>query len=420
MLLRQKMSGRSMLKGGDFAPAAKANFRGREMPRFYRMLLSAILLLAAGVQANAAPLPPIRHVFIIMLENESAATTFGRHSPAPYLAHTLPKMGAYLRNYYATGHFSLDNYISLISGQGPNHVTQSDCQTFVDFTPDAKLDADGQAIGEGCVYPAGVKTIADQLSAAGLAWKSYAEDMGNDPARESATCGHPPVGAADPTQKATPKDQYATRHNPFMYFHSIIDTPACSTNAVNLAALETDLKSADTTPNLAFIVPNLCHDGHDGDGTGKRTCVNGEPGGLVSADAFLKQWVPAILASPAFRQDGLLIVTFDEAEIDIHPDAKDHGDASACCGEPHGPNITSDQTVFGVPDQGPGVIGPGGGRIGAVLISRYIPPGRISRTPYNHYSLLRTLEDVFGLPHLGYAARPGLKSLGADVFGRGR
>jgi hypothetical protein len=64
------------------------------------------------------------------------------------------------------------------------------------------------------------------------------------------------------------------------------------------------------------------------------------------------------------------------------------------------------------------VVGPGGGRIGAVLISRFVKPGTVSNVPYNHYSLLRSIEDMFGLDHLGYAGQQGLKPFGADVFTR--
>src|SRR5205085_1812556 len=98
-------------------------------------------------------------------------------------------------------------------------------------------------VGSGCVYPASVKTIANQLAAKGLTWKAYMEDMGNIPARESATCGHPAIGGADSTQRAVVGDQYAARHNPFVYFHAIIDTPACEANVVALPALADDLRS---------------------------------------------------------------------------------------------------------------------------------------------------------------------------------
>jgi hypothetical protein len=72
--------------------------------------------------------------------------------------------------------------------------------------------------------------------------------------------------------------------------------------------------------------------------------------------------------------------------------------------------------VYDSVDKGPGIVGPGGGRIGAVLVSRYIKEGTVSEVPYNHYSLLRSVEDFFGLEHLGYAGRNGLNSFADDVF----
>ncbi len=191
-----------------------------------------------------------------------------------------------------------------------------------------------------------------------------------------------------------------------------------------MAGLASDLRAIGTTPNYAFITPNLCHDGHDGGNGGH--CVDGEPGGMVSADRFLADLVPQILASPAFRRDGLLVVTFDESELDelIDPRtraSKLSGDATPCCDERPGPNIPAYQEgVVGSWEHmnGPGIIGPGGGRIGAVLISPYIRPGTVSTQPYNHYALLRSIEDIFGLRHLGYAGQPGLNGFGADVYTR--
>jgi phosphatidylinositol-3-phosphatase len=282
-----------------------------------------------------------------------------------------------------------------VSGQGSNPQTQADCQVFSEFLA-AGTGADGQALGQGCVYPSSVRTVADQLTERGLTWKGYMEDMGNNPTRESETCGHPPLGAADPTQSAEPGDQYAARHNPFVYFHSIIDSPACAANDVPLSRLPADLGKVRTTANLSFITPNLCHDGHD------EPCVDGEPGGLVSADAWLREWVPRITRSQAFRRDGLLLVTFDEAEA-----SGADADASACCNEAQFPNT---------PNNGGPIQGRGGGRVGAVALSRFIRPGTVSGHPYNHFSTLRTVEGLFGLPLLGYAGSPDPGSLGADVF----
>src|SRR5277367_3983193 len=388
------------------------------------LLLLAVLPVSSATPAPAA-MPRIGHVFILMLENEGYERTFGPQSQATYLNH-LAARGALLMNYYATSHFSLGNYITLISGQAANAATENDCPRFEEFIQTG-MAADGQAIGAGCVYPANIPTVAQQLEAHHLRWKAYMEDMGNAPDRESARCGHPPLGAPDNTQAAQPGDQYATRHNPFMYFHAIIDSPSCAEHVVNMSALELDLKSLAATPNYVFMTPNLCHDGHDG-GKGAR-CVSGEPGGLESADQFLRQVVPRILASPAFRRDGLLIITFDEAELEYDYDSATRavhikgGDAEACCNEQPGPNIPAYQPLRtgGLSRiNGPGLSGPGGGRIGAVLLSPYIRPGTVSKVPYNHYSMLRSVEDIFSLSYLGYADQPDLKPFGPDVFARPR
>jgi hypothetical protein len=387
-----------------------------------RSCVAALLALAQVVAASAggatspagkaperASLPPIHHVFIVVLENQAYESSFGAASPAAYLK-SLRLQGASVPNYYGISHFSLGNYVAMISGQAPNPETNYDCEVFSEFASTGTT-ADGQEIGKGCVYPAHVRTLANQLEDAHLTWKAYLEDMGNDPAREGATCAHPPLGMPDNTQAATVRDQYATRHNPFVYFHAIIDTPACARQVVNLRELAGDLRSAATTPNLVFIVPNLCHDGHDGGGSSH--CVNGEPGGLVSADAFLRQLVPQITAAPAFRHDGLLMITFDEADMA-------DGAAAACCNEQPGPNIAAYDPSPGYKSptgmNGPGLVGPGGGRIGAVMLSPFIRPGTVTTTAYNHYALLRSVEDLFRLGHLGYAAQEGLQGFGADIY----
>src|SRR3954447_6355174 len=316
--------------------------------------LAVLMLLAAaalGVPAlaGAATATP-GHVFVIVLENENAATTFGPSSPAPYLATDLRKRGAFLPNYYGTAHNSLANYIAMISGQAPTTQTQADCPEFVDVAP-ALPAPDGQVVGQGCVYPASVPTVADQLQAAGRTWKGYMQDMGSDPVRDNGTvCAHPALATPDRTQQASPDDQYATRHNPFVYFHSIIDRPTCTQRDVPLDRLTGDLRSARRTPNLSIIVPGLCHDAHDA------TCADGGPGGLPAADQFLQTWVPRITSSSAYRRDGLLVVAFDEAE----------DDSRAGCGEQPGPSTPAPGGQEG---------GPGGGRTGAVLLSPSIAPG---------------------------------------------
>ncbi|MGH3510637.1 MAG: alkaline phosphatase family protein [Nocardioidaceae bacterium] len=336
---------------------------------------------AAGPAVVAAAHPTVRHVFVINLENKGYAATFGSGSKAPYLAKTLAGKGQLLTEYHGIAHHSLPNYIAQISGQGPDAATQGDCPVFSRFHR-TRTVAPQQAVGHGCVYPASVRTLAGQLRAKGFTWRGYMEDMGRG-------CRHPRLGHRDTTQRAQRGDQYALRHNPFLYFRSVIDHPGkCRARDVALSHLGTDLKRVSTTRNLSYITPNLCNDGHD------NPCVTGRTGGLVAANAWLKRWVPRILASPAFRRNGLLVVTFDEA---------DTGDATACCGESSSPNAPH-----------PGLTGPGGGRVGAVLISPFITPATRNATPYNHYSLLRSVEDLFGLGHLGYAATTA--GFGADVW----
>ena len=111
------------------------------------------------------------------------------------------------------------------------------------------------------------------------------------------------------------------------------------------------------------------------------------------------------MASPAYRQGGLIFITFDESGDDTN--------AKACCGEkdslgytdPSHPNVNE-----------PGLYGPGGGRVGAVALSPFIKPGTRTGVDYNHYSLLKTVEKIFGLPLLGDAKQPQVRAFGSDIF----
>jgi len=396
----------------------------------------------------------VKHVFIIVLENKSFRETFETGIQDPYLQKTLVPMGATLAQYYGVGHLSLENYISVISGQAPTQDTANDCLasgtgSTGNYTDVQQIGiaSNGQVVAKGgCVYPRQVQTLADQLQAAGLTWKAYMEDMGNDPSRESATCGHPSVGMgtdntneAEAPSAAVPQgDAYATRHNPFMYFHSIIDSPSCQKLVVNLNYLRNDLAREADTPNLVFITPNLCHDAHDGLGTGapNTTCASGEPGGLTSADEFLRNWVPRILNSDAFRKDGLLIITFDESDYTLTESRNTHSGqvtmtvtfpGRGCCNQQPGPNLSPSKfRVVSLTDtpalvQNIVINGYGGDRTGALILSPFVRPGSKSNVSYNHYSLLRSLEDIFGLKeHLGYAADDPSIGYRLDTIGNDR
>lgn len=369
-----------------------------------RCLLALIVpllgLAHVGAARAAQPrLPPIHHVFLIVLGQRSADSGFGAGSADTYLATALPAQGALLENYYAIGHWGLDNYIALVSGQGPNAATQRDCMQVIDFRlRQPKLDSHGQAVGFGCVYPALVKTLPDQLEKAGLTWKGYMDDFDIDPQRDQpVTCSVDKIGKQDLTRIPAGGDSYAAIQNPFVYFHGIIDRPLdCNSHIVALAALKADLRSIATTPNYSFISPGICDEGWD-TYCGTR---QGPPGPFIAA--FLQEWVPLITGSAAFRKDGLLIVTFAQS------DGRTPQDYEACCGE---------IPMSADPDEA-GFRGPGGGKVGAVALSPFIRPGTVSAVPYNHYSLLRTVEDIFGLGHLGFAAQTGLEPLDSDVFSR--
>jgi len=401
----------------------RTTFRHRAAARLLGLAAVLAACLTAGAAAGASTAlaytpPPVKHVWLIDMENESFGYTFGAsgHRFAPYLTKTLVSEGAMLPNYYGIGHDSLDNYIAEISGQSGNYELNEDCGTFSPFVQFGGENFDkftplGQLSGEGCVFPSYVNTIAGQLSAKGLSWREYAQDMGNNPHRDGTVmtkdgpaCGHPKLGGTDFTDSTGPKnDSYATRHNPFMYFESIISPRGyCDSHVVSLSPLAGDLRSEGSTPNYSFVTPNTCLDGHDWP-----KCQDGTPGRLPRVDQFLKEWVPRILASPAYKRDGMILITFDESG--------DDSDAGACCGEvdglgfddPSHPNMNE-----------VGLYGPGGGRVGAVVLSRFVRPGTVSNHAYNHYSQLRTVEDIFGLAHLGDAQQPQVDSFGSDVFTR--
>jgi phosphatidylinositol-3-phosphatase len=351
---------------------------------------------AAGSPSIARPprpsyVPPIRHVFVINIENKGYDETWGDGSAAPYLAGHLRHMGVLLNSYYGTAHESLPNYIAQISGQAPNAQTQADCQVYSRFVQTGE-QAPGQAVGTGCVYPVGVHSLPRQMSTAKLRWRGYMQQM-------DQPCVHPTLGKPDPTQHATPGHNYAVRHDPFMYFESLTRNPTyCQRHVRPLNDLVKTLRHPRHTPNLVYITPDLCRDGHDA------TCANGQKGGLVQVNGFLKTWAPRILASQAFQRNGMLVITADESDGPAE-------DSTACCDEAPGPNL-----LLGT---GPGITGPGGGRVGALVISHFTKPNTWSTTPYNHYSLLGSLEEIFRLPKIGMAAQAGLPVFGLDVYNNG-
>lgn len=304
----------------------------------------------------------IKHIWMIVLENKSYDATFTGLNNNSYLWQTLPSQGALLQNYYGTGHSSQDNYIALNSGQAPQTDTQDDCDNYDAFS--GSVDSSGslatnpnygqiasaagpnaQPNANGCVYPSSVQTIFNQLDANHTSWKLYAQDLGNpDTNSGSHDAGNQYCGADDPAVgptgatdsqyaihgSANATDQYVAYHNPLPFFESMLQSGDCNSpqHLANLfdpsAGLYHDLQHESTTPAFTEIIPNDCSDGHDAvckgnnlsGGWSNATTPNAPvnyTGGLYSTDLFLEHVIPEIEASPAFRDGGLIDLTFDEA-----------------------------------------------------------------------------------------------------------
>ena len=186
------------------------------------------------ITSTGTPVGGVKHVWLIILENKSYDETFTGLNQNSYLWQTLPQQGALLTNYYGTGHFSMDNYISLVSGQSPSYGVQDDCSTTANMTntnsgiitngtvgtatdtdhttdgsgtntntPNATASNNGNygqllvhggvdaALGNnGCVYPTDVATLFNQYNAAGVSWKAYAQDLGGAQPVGSTTLRH--------------------------------------------------------------------------------------------------------------------------------------------------------------------------------------------------------------------------------------
>jgi len=349
-------------------------------------------------------LPDVRHVFVIMLGENGFEEAFGDAAPAPYLADELASEGELLPNYYAVSGGSLANQIALLSGQGPTPETVANCPTYAELSP-GTVSVEGQAEGSGCVYPPETPTLPGQLAGAGKTWRAYVEDIGNGVAAgQAASCRHPALGEADPSPLPLAGDAYVTWRNPFVYFRSLTDSPECAENDVGLDRLAADLKSAKKTPTLSYIAPNACHDG------GEAPCLPDQPAGPLEAEAFLRDVVPMIQKSKAYADGGLIAITSTQA-----PQTGPHADSSSCCVSPAYPNLPA--PVEEAPASGPVKASGGGGRVGMLLISPFVEAGSVNEATYaNHYSLLLTIEELFGLEKLGYANELALTAFDSSVF----
>jgi hypothetical protein len=123
--------------------------------------------------AAVAVLRTIRHGWVIDLENQGYAQTFGNPSADPNLARTLPRLGALLESYYAIGHSSAANQVAQVSGQAPDLGTHADCPLWTPFPGDVVAGPYHQVLGEGCVYPAPCRRWATSCRVPGWAGRPY-------------------------------------------------------------------------------------------------------------------------------------------------------------------------------------------------------------------------------------------------------
>jgi hypothetical protein len=294
------------------------------------LLLSALFLLgcqsgdAAGPAAPSVKASKRSHVFVIVMENKEHDDVIGSPS-APYVT-SLARRYASAERLYGVTHPSLPNYFALTAGT--TFGVHSDCT--------------------GCQQSG--RSVADQFEAARVSWRAY---MGGMP-RACFT------GAFS--------GQYAKKHNPFMYYRSVVgNRKRCASRVVPEGRLAGDLH-AGRLARFSFLSPGLCDDTHD--------CPVG------SGDRYLARTVPSILQ--ALGPHGFLVLTWDEGSS-----------GAGCCG-----GLAS------------------GGRIPTVIAGPGVRHGARLTGSYTHYSTLRTIEDALGLPRLRLAGDRRTKSL-ASAFKTG-
>jgi hypothetical protein len=260
--------------------------------------------LAASISIGAASAaPPFGHVVIVLEENANYASVVGETSEMPYLNSLIDSYGL-ATQYYSNTHPSIGNYLMLVTGQV---LTNDDGET-------------------PATFPVSVNNVVRELAANGKTWKAYAEDI-------------PSVGYT-----GGDTGNYAVRHVPLAYLTDVQDSAAGRATLVPFTQFATDLASGNL-PNYSFVTPNLCDDAHN--------CA------LSVADSWLKTNIAPLLTSTPFKDDGVLIVVFDES-------ASDNTD--------------------------------GGGRIAAVFISpKFSKAGYQSTTFYQHESTLRLMLEGLGI-----------------------
>jgi hypothetical protein len=346
-------------------------------------LLGALVLPGAvGVLAHSSNSEhgKLNHVFVIMLENHSFSSVIGNDN-APFLNKLADKY-ALATNYYGVTHPSLPNYVAAISGS--NWFSNSD-------VPSQTFDH---------------KNLIDQLDQHNIRWGAYMETM--------------PEAGYTGVQYPVDQPLYVNKHNPFILFDDIRNDPSRAKNIKPYTQLKSDLNSGHA-PNFVWITPNQCHDMHGGvyaavapDGSDGTPCPYGSAKDDANdaalkqkADDFVKGAVNTIRSSKAWTGNSAIFIVTDENDFNAaNPDIDSWDSAEGCCDSPILPDgyqfIDShgeyDGNVLDCPGDAKACTY-GGGLIPAIIVARHGPHHYSSDRPYNHYSLLRTIEENW---HLGY------------------
>ena len=340
------------------------------------LLLAALLAMslspAAGASASSSHeghSKRLKHVFVIVLENHARDQVINDPN-TPFISKLAGRYGV-ASMYYGVTHPSLPNYVAMIAGN--NFGVNND-------DPTNRFDA---------------PNLADQLEAHGLTWATYQESM-------------PSVGYLGDYAPSSTDKLYASKHNPFVLMNDIRNNPARLKNIKPYNRFARDLRT-DHVPNFSMIVPNQCHDMHGGvygSVGGGSPCpyndVNNDPADVYlkqQADAFVHRAVRRIMHSEAWGDDAAIFIVADESDF-LSTSEFGWADTSGCCDTPVLPpgSTLPDTDVLW-----PG--GPyGGGLSPAIVVTGEGPRHFVSDTPYNHYSLLTTLEQNW---HLGYLEHAG-------------
>src|SRR5712691_2618449 len=337
-----------------------------------------IAALSAASVATAAGSRPQHHhdqvrldrAFIIMLENHSKQSVIGDPN-TPIITALAQKYGE-AANYFGVTHPSEPNYVASISGS--NWFTNND-------NPANRFDH---------------TNLVDELTAARISWGAYMEAM---PADDPLTDFWP--SSADPL--------YASKHNPFVLFNDIRNNPAELANVKPYTDLAGDLNSP-RAPRFVYISPDQCNDMHGGvnhaiAGHPETPCpfnrTDDDPNDVrlkQLADAFVQATVDTIMSSRAWTRHSAIFIVADEGDFTGNAVNGGWDSAAGCCDSPVLPVGDPD-----ISSQWPGGVY-GGGLVLAVIIDPSGPRHFVSDVDYNHYSLLRTIEDAWGLPELGFTS----------------